>query len=127
MKRHNWTEEDNQKLMQAVEACTPLFDFYRCQSESYTGVEVWDAIAGRLLPDICVTGKACRRQFDRIKPVEVKPDGWDRVAELVESYERDLGEVTYDKVDHIESHLNDMQSSIEEISALVNKILSVWE
>lgn len=127
MKRHNWTEEDNQKLLEAVEACKPLFEHYLNQSRDYTGVEVWDAIAGRLLPDICVTGKACRRQFDRIKPIEVKPDGWDRVAELVESYERDLGEFTYDKVDHIESHIKEMKSSLEEIRTLVNQVLSVWE
>jgi len=102
MKSHKWTEEDEQRLIKAIEECMPLMEHYT--NQGYSKKNWWDAVAGKLLPDVIVTGAACARYFQRIKERDqaTKDEAWDRVANQMLDYERDLQEATYDKVVKLE-------------------------
>jgi hypothetical protein len=133
MKCHKWTSEDEGMLIEAVVDCAPLFDHYKNQSHSYSDMNAWDAIAGRLLPDIVVTGAACRRHFEVMKErdeasgnADLK-DEWSRVAVMVEEYERDLLDSVYDKVGALDAKMGKLMSALEEVQRGVEKVVKMWE
>ena len=98
-KIHKWTHKDERNLLLAVEECQPLMPVYKRQGR---GIENWwDTVAGRLLPDIQVTGGACRRRWllmserDTEAALPGPKDAWDHVKEMVEQYEADIQEVIF--------------------------------
>lgn len=124
-KCHQWTTKDETKLLLAIEECKPLFEHYKEQSSAYTELNAWDAIAGRLLPEIVVTGAACKRRFEKLN--EKKQEGWDDVIEMVNVYERELAETTFDGVSEL---LGNMDALFDEIKALrseMKKLRDMWK
>ena len=105
MKRHKWAPEHDAALWAAVEACEPLFDLYKgSQNKRYGEGNAWDAVAGRLLPDVHVTGSAaCARWHALVEqrreaeaevlvavsgePEDIVEDGWSSTIRMVEQYE----------------------------------------
>lgn len=98
MKAHKWIVEDEEKLAKAVEECGPLLEHYT--EQGCTVKSWWDSVAGRLLPDIKVTGAACARHFKRMmeRKRDTEDAAWTAVACHVLDYERDLQESVYDMV-----------------------------
>ena len=65
MKRqHIWNASDDELLKKAIDDCKPIFEHFESQNKAYTKLNAWDAVAGRLLPNICVTGAACKRRWE---------------------------------------------------------------
>jgi hypothetical protein len=125
MKFHKWLERDDAALLLAIEEFQPIFDHYREQGKTYTEANAWDAVAGRLLPKICVTGAACRRRVEVLKESEqIKEDRWKSAMEKVNAYERDLAETTFDGVTEI---LASMDVLLEVVSGIHSEILSLKE
>lgn len=98
-KLHEWTEAEETALSQAVMDLDALRAEY--EARGVPAREFWSAVAGRLAPGVCVTGKACRERWkaiqDRMKQdLEKMDDVWEQLAVRVEVYERELGEATYD-------------------------------
>lgn len=99
---HQWTGEDEGRLLEAIKDCEPLLEHYSRQG--YGKSSWWDAVAGRLLPEVEVTGGACKRRWERLsvgsrtgKGEEESSDQvWEDIAEKVGQYERDLQESMYD-------------------------------
>lgn len=116
MKKHTWSEHDDKLLLKSIEDCSPLFDHFREQSPSYNDNAVWDAIAGRMIPHVVVTGAACKRRYARI--TEDRPDAWKTVSDMVNAYERDLAETTFDGVADI---LSSMDLLLDVVSSLVKQ------
>lgn len=126
-KMHSWTDDDEQKLMEAIKDCEPLFDHYKNQGVSYSEMNAWDAIAGRLLPDICVTGAACRKRFDQIKSRETTGNGWEDVVTRVAEYERDLAETTFDGVSELLGNFDVLFDVVKQIKKDVDVLKKAWE
>jgi hypothetical protein len=125
MKKHVWTKEDDELLMKSIKECKPLFDHFRGQGGQYSENDVWNSIAGRMLPSVVVTGAACKRRYARI--TEERPDAWKTVSDMVNAYERDLAETTFDGVAEI---LASMDILLEVISGIHTEVLSLkkaWE
>jgi hypothetical protein len=125
MKKHTWSEQDDKLLLKSIEECKPLFEHFKEQSASYSDMAVWDAVAGRMLPSVVVTGAACKRRYARI--TEERPDAWKQVADMVNAYERDLAETTFNGVAEI---LASMDILLEVVSGIHSEILSLkkmWE
>jgi hypothetical protein len=125
MKKHVWTKEDDELLLKSIEECKPLFDHFRGQGGQYSENDVWNSIAGRMLPSVVVTGAACKRRYARI--IEERPDAWKQVADMVNAYERDLAETTFDGVAEI---LASMDILLEVMSGIHTEVLSLkkmWE
>lgn len=115
MKRHKWSPTDDDKLWAAVQECAPLFDLYKgAQNKRYGEGNAWDAVAGRLLPEVHVTGSAaCARWHTLVREREdaeaevlgavggdksdLANDGWDAVIQTVQEYE----ETTLERVDNM--------------------------
>ena len=113
MKRHKWEPEHDNALWAAVEACEPLFDLYKgSQNKRYSEGNAWDAVAGRLLPDVHVTGSAAATRWRTLveqrreaesevlevvagTPEDLARDRWEDVILTVEQYE----ESTLERVD----------------------------
>ena len=113
MRRHKWTTEHDESLWAAVEQCEPLFSLYKgSQNKRYGEGNAWDAVAGRLLPDVHVTGSAaCSRWHTLVAqrreaetevleavsgtPEDLARDKWEDVILMVEQYE----ETTLERVD----------------------------
>ena len=125
MKKHTWSEQDDRLLLKSIEDCTPLFDHFRGQSGQYSENAVWDAIAGRMLPSVVVTGAACKRRYARI--TEERPDAWKQVADMVNTYERDLAETTFDGVTEILASMDVLLEVISGIHAEVLSLKKMWE
>lgn len=123
MKFHKWSEDDDKLLLEAIEDCKPIFDHFKQQGSSYSEGNAWDAVAGRLLPCICVTGAACRRRFEIVRK-EKKSDAWKDTIDRVDAYERDLAETTFDGVAEI---LASMDVLLEVVSGIHSEILSLRE
>lgn len=118
MKFHAWTEADDRALLAAIRECEPLFEHFKTQGSSYTKMDAWNAVAGRLLPGVCVTGAACKRRLEVIRK-EQGEDGWEKTAKMVASYERDLAETTFDGVAEL---LGTMDAVLESISSLTKAV-----
>jgi len=125
-KVHTWTITDEQKLMRAIDDCSILFEHYKNQSMSYSDMNVWDAIAGRLVPDICVTGAACRRRFEQIQSKKFT-SGWDNTVKLVLDYEKDLAETTFDGVSELLGNFDALFEVVLKLKKDVEEIKKAWE
>lgn len=126
-KCHKWSSEDDSKLKTAIEECSPIFEHYREQNKSYNESNAWDAVAGRLLPGVCVTGAACRRRWEILKEDEQKEDSWKQVSDVVDKYERDLMETTFDGVSEMLGNQDAIFERLKTIELKLNKLLSMWE
>ena len=102
-----WTTDDESRLIQAISECYPLIEYYK--GRGYKKVNWWDTVAGKLAPELLVTGRACERRWLDIRSRPVQPtvvDRWLEVAAAVDNYERELQEVTYDLVESIDNKLS---------------------
>lgn len=103
---HKWTEEDEAKLAEAVEACLPM------QENMQEAREVWwAAVVGRMgLVD--VTPEAARTRWQRLQNGEAKkvPEAWDRLAERVDEYEQSLLEATAGDVADIRRKVGELHA-----------------
>ena len=88
MKRHKWTPEHDDALWAAVEQCESLF------GES----NAWDAVAGRLLPDVHVTGSAACSRWHTL--VAQRRDAEAEVLEVVSGTPDDLARDKWEDVIH---------------------------
>lgn len=128
---HDWTESDNARLEQAVLDLEPYAA--ACEDRGWPRSRFWDAVTGRMAPEVCVSGKACLEQWKRLqklKPPPAAPDGWDRAAALCEEYERDLALETYERLVELKLQLEDMAerlyvgSDALRIEAKLNRLLA---
>jgi hypothetical protein len=124
-KCHQWTKEQESKLLRAVEDCKPLFEHYDKQSSVYTQLNAWDAVAGRMMPDVMVTGAACKRRFDKLMK-EHQHDGWDDVAKMVNQYERELAETTFDGVAELLGNFDALFEAVIKIKRDVDELKKMW-
>ena len=134
MKMHSWTEKDDELLKKSVEDCSPIFEHFKSQNKNYKELNAWDAVAGRLLPDICVTGAACRRRWEIMKEKAEKSDAWDKVAEMVDKYERDLAETTFDGVadllgssDALMDSMGVLLKTVHGLDEKISKLIEMWK
>ena len=128
-KKHIWSGEDEIQLLNSIEECRPLFDHYKGQSKSYTNIDVWNAIAGHMFPAVVVTGAACKRHYEKMneEKASVSSDGWERAKGIIDSYERDLQETTFDGVSEILGTLDSLFSAVLEIKKEIREIKEIWE
>ena len=133
MKCHKWTATDEERLMEAIHDCEPLFKHYKNQGTSYSDMNAWDAIAGRLLPDVVVTGAACRRRCEVMKARDIESgnsdltDEWERVSWMVDQYERDLAESTFDRVEALLGQVSDLVDTVTGLVSEVRELKKMWE
>ena len=134
MKMHSWTEKDDELLRKSVEDCQPIFEHFKAQNKSYKDLNAWDAVAGRLLPDICVTGAACRRRWEILKEKTEKSDAWDKVAAMVDQYEKDLAETTFDGVaellgssDALMDSMGALLKAVHGLDEKISKLIEMWK
>jgi len=125
MKKHTWSEQDDKLLLKSIEDCSPLFDHFRGQGGQYSENDVWNSIAGRMLPSVVVTGAACKRRYARI--TEERPDAWKTVSDMVNAYERDLAETTFDGVAEILASMDVLLEVVSGIHAEVLSLRKMWE
>lgn len=125
MKFHSWTEEDDNRLKEAIKDCQPIFEHFRTQGSSYSEMNAWDAIAGRLLPEICVTGAACKRRYEKIK--EKESDGWKKTIEKVDEYEMGLAETTFDGVSELLGNVDAIFDAIRDIREEIRELRNLWK
>ena len=125
-KCHQWTSDQENKLMKAVEDCRPLFEHYDKQSSVYTKLNAWDAIAGRMLPDVVVTGAACKRRFEKLMASHEAHPGWDEVAVMVNKYERELAETTFDGVAELLGNFDVLFGAVVKIKRDVDDLKKMW-
>jgi succinate dehydrogenase/fumarate reductase flavoprotein subunit len=124
---HQWTKEQEDKLLQEVEACRPLFEHYDKQSSAYTQLNAWDAIAGRMLPDVIVTGAACKRRFEKIMKEQDSSDKWAEVEAVIDKYERDLAETTFDGVAELLGNVDALLEMVMNIKRDVDDLKKMWK
>lgn len=125
MKQHAWSEKDDDRLKESVEACKPIFEHFEQQNKSYTKLNAWDAVAGRLLPEVCVTGAACKRRWEVLK--EQKESKWSAAIEMVERYERELAETTFDGVSELLGNMDALYEKVQQIGEDVLRLRKIWE
>jgi hypothetical protein len=132
MKKHVWTKEDDELLLKSIEECSPLFDHFRGQGGQYSENDVWNSIAGRMLPSVVVTGAACKRRYARI--TEERPDAWKQVSDMVNAYERDISEATFDntsemlkKMEALLQVVNQNILKLQGIDRDLEEIMKMWE
>jgi hypothetical protein len=132
MKKHVLTKEDDELLLKSIEECKPLFEHFKEQSASYSDMAVWDAVAGRMLPSVMVTGAACKRRFARI--TAKRPDAWKTVSDMVNTYERDISEAMFDntsemlkKMEVLLQVVNQNTMKLQGIDRDLKEIMKMWE
>lgn len=101
-KMHKWTNVDEDKLADAIKQCAGLNEHY--EQVGATKSAWWDTVAGRLAPEILITGNACSKRWQLMQRRN-KPDKWEECAKLVDSSEQELSEAIYDKVDRIDRRI----------------------
>jgi hypothetical protein len=124
-KQHIWSASDDERLKIAVDECKPIFEHFEQQNKSYTQLNAWDAVAGRLLPEVCVTGAACKRRWEVLK--EQKESKWSSAIEMVERYERELAETTFDGVSELLESMDALHEKIKRVEAAVLRLERIWE
>jgi hypothetical protein len=132
MKKHVWTKEDDELLLKSIEECKPLFDHFIGQGGQYSENDVWNSIAGRMLPSVVVTGAACKRRYARI--TEKRPDARKTVSDMVNTYERDISEATFDntsemlkKMEALLQVVNQNTLNLQGIDRDLEEIMKMWE
>jgi len=125
MKKHTWSEQDDKLLLKSIEDCSPLFVHFRGQGGQYSENDFWNSIACRMLPSVVVTGAACKRRYARI--TEERPDAWKTVSDMVNAYERDLAETTFDGVAEILASMDVLLEAVSGIHAEVLSLRKMWE
>jgi hypothetical protein len=125
MKFHSWTEEDDSRLKTAIDECQPIFDHFRTQGSSYSEMNAWDAVAGRLLPEICVTGAACKRRYEKIK--EEENSAWKATIKQVEEYERDLAETTFDGISELLGNMDALFDEVVGVKKEIGELKQLWK
>lgn len=126
-KCHQWTRDQELKLIEAVETCEPLFRHFEEQSNAYTKLDTWDAVAGRMLPEVVVTGAACKRRFDKLMSDKLnRCAGWDELEHMVNEYERDLAEVTFDGVSEILGSMATLFDAVKNIKKDIENLKNLW-
>ena len=125
MKFHSWTEEDDNRLKTAIDECHPIFDHFRTQGSSYSEMNAWDAVAGRLLPEICVTGAACKRRYEKIK--EEENSAWKATIKQVEKYERDLAETTFNGVSELLGNMDALFNEAAGVKKEIGELKQLWK
>ena len=123
-KQHIWSTEDDEKLKIAVDDCKPIFEHFETQNKAYTKLNAWDAVAGRLLPEICVTGAACMRRWEILR--EQKKDKWQEAVEMVDKYERELAETTFDGVSELLGNMDALHDRLMRIEKSIEILVKAW-
>lgn len=114
--RHQWTEDDDRKLEQAINECAPMRDVAKGPREVW-----WAMIVGRMGIEGITPGAARSRWEKLCKDREsTTDDAWKRTAQLVEEYEASLQERTFDAVSEI-------REMIAELRDDVAKLVAVWK
>jgi hypothetical protein len=110
----------------------PLFEHFREQGSSYSEINAWDAVAGRMVKNIIVTGMACKRRYNRIK--DKKKDSWKLATEKINAYERDISEATFDntsemlkKMEALLQVVNQNTLKLQGIDRDLEEIMKMWE
>jgi hypothetical protein len=129
-KIHKWTKEDETKLLDAIQTCTPLMEHYQRQGRNIENW--WDGVAGRLLPGIQVTGGACRRRYlliqerkkdARATEEEETTDKWELTKQMVEEYEAEVSERLQENLQsllHISTSIRELLTN--DLHFLENKV-----
>jgi len=127
---HKWTKEDETKLLDAIQTCTPLMEHYQRQGRNIENW--WDGVAGRLLPGIQVTGGACRRRYlliqerkkdARATEQEETTDKWELTKQMVEEYEAEVSERLQENLQsllHISTSIRELLTN--DLHFLENKV-----
>jgi len=129
IKSHKWSDADDARLLTALDECAPLFEHFPAQGRRYGTANAWDAVAGRLLPDICVTGAAAKRHYSKmqqrreeeeragIEEVDLShgEDEWQRISVMVDDYEQSIHERNAGRLD-------DIDRSLAAIARIVNAL-----
>jgi hypothetical protein len=107
--RHNWTDEDDEKLMKSVEECLPNRELF------LTREAWWAYVAGHA--GLVTTPDSARSRWDRLVKERCSSERsgqntWDKVAETVALYEQDLQERTFDAVEELKVMMTDMSDDI---------------
>lgn len=138
---HDWSEQDEALLCDAVLGLEPLREQY--EDRGIPAAQYWSAVAGRIAPAVCVTGKACRERWNTIEArrkeqqQEGEHDAWSDVAQRVERYEQDLGEATYDAaaqtlrqmefvVERLEMIGTSTGFALEKLQEQVDRLVAEW-
>lgn len=124
-KQHIWSSDDDKRLKVSVGDCEPIFEHFGQQNKSYTKLNAWDAVAGRMLPDVCVTGAACMRRWEILKS---KGDNmWDKTIEMVERYERELAETTFDNVSVVVCKVDSLHAKLDSLADRLAVLEKLWK
>jgi hypothetical protein len=128
MKMHKWSNGDDDLLMKSIKDCQPIFEHFGSQNKSYSETNAWDAVAGRLLPFVCVTGAACKRRWKVLKDREKQQsDKWDKVSDMVDTYEQELAENTFDSVSEVIGLIKNLENQIKDIKTQIKKLEDMWK
>ena len=125
MKCHKWTNKDESRLLNEINECAPLFEHFKNQGDSYGETNVWDAIAGRMLPTL-LTGAACKRHFEIMNERE-NSNTWEKTAKLVEQYEQDLSESIFDKLNQLQTTQTIIFNKLSRVQFDLDRLKKIWE
>jgi len=114
--RHQWTEEEDQTLCEVVDTLGEMKDQFKYQKEFWSSVAATMAYKSSLI----ISGDACRHRWQGLQP----KDKWDEVAEMAETYERELLEDLEHNlkltVDIADTHLANIRSKLEALGVQVD-------
>jgi len=145
MSRHDWTEIDEEILIDAITRLEPMLEHYRSlgSRKTHEGQRPgswWDTVAGALVVHHewsggPVSGAACRKRYQHITdsigvlqtPDQMFTDGWARVEALVDEYERTVGEATYEEVREMRSRLDVLAAAVSVLAEQVQGLREVWD
>lgn len=143
---HKWRPEDEAALEAAIDVLTPLMAHYERQMGH--GRAWWDAVAGRLAPEVLVTGAACKRRWAILiarreavaataaaKAAELLPanavpppeDAWTRTVRRVEEYEATVAERTLEATTENAAMLTQIQVSQARIEGMLTRLCRAWD
>jgi hypothetical protein len=127
MIRHTWTDSDDELLLKMISECEPLFNYYKESNKGYTESNAWDAVAGRLLPLVCVTGAACKRRFARIKKQKSPDRSREKLIAKVEEFGEGSFQAACDQVPSLRRQIEDLDAKVEGLRERVDFLISLWK